>query len=265
MLRKQTGFTLIELLVSLTVTAIVMTGLVTSFSAQNRASVQRDAYLEMEENLRMGMAAVSGMLRNAGYGVPTANLTSWITEVSGFTNDPILIQNGGSTINFAFCTPVAVATITPNDEPVGETLLTINSASNFEVGDLIWIGQSEFAKVVAANNPLSIDTNPLPVASAAGQQGTARPHVQNSPICRVDVYTYSVQQDPEDSTVQSLMLERRDGLGAQVVAQGVSALNLTQVTAGQRYVLTITAQTKDPYSANYVTRTMTSDIALVND
>jgi hypothetical protein len=216
----------------------------------------------MEENLRMGTAAVSGMLRNAGYGVPTANLASWITEVSGFTNDPILIQNGGSTIHFASCSSRAVATITA-DEAVGETLLTINSASNFEVGDLIWIGQSEFARVVAATNPLSIDTNPLPGAN--GQQGLARPHVQNSPICRVDVYTYSVQQDPEDSTMQSLMLERRDGLGAQVVAQGVSALNLTLVTAGKQYVLTTTAQTKDPYSANYVTRTMTSDIALVND
>lgn len=260
MLRKQAGFTLIELLVSLTVTAIVMTGVVASFSSQNRASVQRDAYLEMEENLRMGMAAVSGMLRNAGYGVPTANLASWITEVSGFTNKPILIQNGGSTIHFASCTPRAVATITA-DEAVGETLLTINSASEFEVGDLIWIGQSEFARVIAANNPLSIDTNPM----ANGTQGLARPHAAQSPICRVDIYTYSVQQDPEDTTTQALMLERRDGLSAQVVAQGVSALQLVQVPDESQYVLTMTAKTKDPYSSNYVTRTMTSDIALVND
>src|SRR5215207_8553309 len=112
MLRKQMGFTLIELMVSLTVTAIVMTGVVTSFSSQNRASVQRDTYLEMEENLRMGMANVSSALRNSGYGVPTANLNFWITEMSGFTNQPIFLANGGSTINVATCTPSAVATLT---------------------------------------------------------------------------------------------------------------------------------------------------------
>ena len=259
MLRKQTGFTLIELLVSLTVTAIVMTGLVTSFSSQTRASIQRDAYLEMEENLRMGMAAVSGMLRNSGYGVPTANLNQWITTISGFTNQPIFTSNGGSTINIASCTPRRVAWVVGN-EPQGETTITINSASGLKNGDLIWIGHSEFAKVTSAGTALGIDTNPM----VNGQQGSARPHGNQSPICRVDVYTLSLQADPEDTTKSALMLDRYDGLGAQILAQGVSEMQLTTVTAGERYLLTMTAETKDPYSTNYVTRTLESDIALVN-
>ena len=259
MLRKQTGFTLIELLVSLTVTAIVMTGLVTSFSSQNRASIQRDTYLEMEENLRMGMANVSSALRNSGYGVPTANLNFWITEVSGFTNQPILLANGGATINIASCTSVPVARLTAA-ATVPATTLTINSASELTNGDLIWIGHSEFARVTSAGTTLGIDTNPM----ASGNQGLARDHGIQSPICRVDVHTYSVQQDPWDTTKKALMLDRHDGLGAQLVANDTDAVQLTAVTAGQRYLLTMTAKTKNPYSANYVTRTMTSDIALVN-
>ena len=259
MLRKQTGFTLIELMVSLTVTAIVMTGVVTSFSSQNRASIQRDTYLEMEENLRMGMANLSSALRNSGYGVPTANLNFWITEVGGFTNQPIFLANGGSTINIATCTPSAVATLTaPADVPA--TTLTIDSASGLTNGDLIWIGHSEFARVASAGTTLGIDTNPM----ATGNQGLARNHGAQSPICRVDVHTYSIQQDPTDLTKKSLMLDRHDNLGAEPVASDIDAVQLTTVTAGQRYLLTITAKTKDPYSANYVTRTMTSDIALVN-
>lgn len=259
MLRKQTGFTLIELLVSLTVTAIVMTGLVTSFSSQNHASIQRDTYLEMEENLRMGMANVSSALRNAGYGTPTANLNSWITEVSGFTNQPILTANGGSTINIASCTSRSVATLNAFAD-VSQTTLAINSASNLANGNLIWIGHSEFAKVTSVGTTLGIDTNPM----VSGTQGLAKYHGVGSPICRVDVHTYSVQQDPYDGTKKALMLDRHDGLGAQLMANDTDAVQLTAVTAGQRYLLTMTAKTKDPYSANYVTRTMTSDIALVN-
>lgn len=259
MLRKQTGFTLIELLVSLTVTAIVMTGLVTSFSSQNRASVQRDTYLEMGDNLRMGMANVSSALRNAGYGVPTANLNLWITAMSGFTNQPILLANGGNTINIASCTSRSVATLTA-PAAVLATTLTIDSASGLANGNLIWIGHSEFAIVTNAGTNLGIDTNPM----ATGIQGLARDHGVGSPICRVDVSTYSVQQDPLDTTKKALMLDRHDGLGAQIVANDTDSVQLTAVTAGQRYLLTMTVKTKDPYSANYVTRTMTSDIALVN-
>src|SRR6478672_4999115 len=112
MSQKQAGFTIVELLVSLGITAIVMTGVVSTFASQNHASIQRDTYLEMEENLRMAVSTLSSALRNAGYGVPTANLNVWITEVSGFTNEPIVIQNGGGTINIASCTPTSVATLT---------------------------------------------------------------------------------------------------------------------------------------------------------
>jgi prepilin-type N-terminal cleavage/methylation domain-containing protein len=261
MLRKQTGFTLIELLVSLTVTGIVMSALVASFSSQNRASIQRDTYLEMEENLRMGMANLSSALRNSGYGVPTANLNFWITEVSGFTNQPIFTANGGSTINIASCTPSRVAQVTANAN-VGQTTLTIDSASGLANGDLIWIGHSEFARVTNASTTLGIDTNPM----ASGVQGMARTHGNGSPICRVDIHTYSIQQDPYDWTKKVLMLDRHDGVVwyQQVVAADIDAIQLTTVTAGQRYLLTMTAKTKDPYSSNHVTRTMTSDIALVN-
>jgi hypothetical protein len=83
----------------------------------------------------------------------------------------------------------------------------------------------------------------------------------------VDVHTYSVQQDPWDWTKKALRLDQHDGVSSQdqqIVASDIDAVQLTAVTAGQRYLLTMTAKTKDPYSANYVTRTMTSDIALVN-
>lgn len=261
MLRKQAGFTLIELLMSLAITAIVMSGVVTAFSSQTRASIQRDTYLEMEENLRMGMTNVSSALRNAGYGVPTANLNFWITEVSGFTNEPILIQNGGSTINLASCTPIPVATV-QNSANALQTTLTIDSADDLANGDLIWIGHSEFARVTSAGTTLGVDTNPM----ASGVQGLARDHGVGSPICRVDVHTYFVSQAPWESTKKALQLDRHDGLDSdqQVVANDIDSLQLTAVTPGQRYLLTMTAKTKDPYSANYVTRTMTSDIALVN-
>jgi prepilin-type N-terminal cleavage/methylation domain-containing protein len=261
MLRKQTGFTLIELLVSLTVTAIVMTGVVTSFSAQNRASLRRDANLEMEENLRIAMANLASALRNAGYGVPTANLNFWITTVSGFTKQPILLANGGSTINIASCTPSAVARLTA---AASATQLSMTVTANpLAVGNLIWIGHSEFARVTGAGTTLGIDTNPM----MAGQQGLARNHGIQTPICRVDINTYSVVPDPWDSTKTVLRLERYDGASAdqKVMATDISAVQVTQPVAGQdRYLLTMTATAKDPYSANYVTRTLTSDVALVN-
>ena len=261
MLQRQAGFTLVELLVSLAITAIVMTSVVSTFATQNRGSIQRDTYLEMEENLRIAVSTLSSALRNAGYGVPTANLNVWITEVSGFTNEPIVIQNGGGTINIASCTPTSVATLTAA-ATVPQTTLTINSATELAVGDLIWIGHSEFAKVTSVGTTLGIDTNPM----ASGTQGLARDHGSGSPICRVDVHTYSLAQDPWDGTKKVLRLDQHDGLDTyqQIVANDIDSLQLTAVNVGKRYFLTMTGKTKDPYSTNYATRTMTSDIALVN-
>jgi len=63
-----------------------------------------------------------------------------------------------------------------------------------------------------------------------------------------------------------LLLDQHDGLDTyqQIVANDIDSLQLTAVNVGKRYFLTMTGKTKDPYSTNYATRTMTSDIALVN-
>jgi len=93
MRRESAGYGLMELLAAVLVLSIAMAAVVVVFATHSRAYLRADAQSTMEANLRLGMNMVTESLRNGKYGVPTANLSSWTTWVSGFTNNPTITTN----------------------------------------------------------------------------------------------------------------------------------------------------------------------------
>src|SRR5213596_287119 len=135
MRRASAGYGLVELLVAALVLSVAMAAVVVMFSAQDRAYLRADTQATMEANLRLGMNMVTEALRNAKYGVPTANLSSWITWVSGFTSNPAITTNGSNpaVISVASATSQPVATLTAHVD-AGATVINVNSSANLNTG-----------------------------------------------------------------------------------------------------------------------------------
>jgi prepilin-type N-terminal cleavage/methylation domain-containing protein len=262
---RSAGFSAIEVLVSLLLLSIVLAGAVGVFATQNRTYIQQDLSVAMEQNLRVGMAIVTDAVRNAGYGVPTSNLSTWIPWVSGFTTNPTL---SGSTLSVAGCTLSPVATLSAA-AAAGATTLSLTSVSgssiaslvNTESKRLILIGDSENAHVrTVSDSTISIDTNPV----AAGVSGLSRSYPAGTPVCRVDVATFAVSTSGTTG-VPWLGMDTNQGSGAQAAADGISALTVTAVSAKQ-YQITLTARSEniDPVTRDYLTRTLTSNLTVKN-
>src|SRR5947208_11714882 len=94
--RESAGYGLMELLAAVLVLSVGMAAVVVAFAVQSRAYLRADTKATMEANLRLGMNMVTESLRNAKYGVPTANLSSWITWFSGFNSNPTITTNGSN-------------------------------------------------------------------------------------------------------------------------------------------------------------------------
>lgn len=265
------GFTLPELLVVLLLSSIIAAGMGGVFSTQNRAYVQQDLHVAMGENLRVAMSTVADTMRLAGCGLPPSNLSSWITWTSGFVDDPVVITDGGGspdTLSVAACTP-PLATMTARAD-AGTMSLTLNATvAGKTVGDLfntsekglIWVGDGDYAKVRSVSGDvLTIDTDP----TASGNQGLLRSHPIGTAISRIDVQTFQVQNDPE-ADLPSLTVDAHHG-AVVAAAEGITDLQLTTVTAGRHYQVTVTGRSErqDPINGAYLTRHLTSDITLRN-
>ena len=98
-----------------------------------------------------------------------------------------------------------------------------------------------------------IDTNP----TITGPQGVSRAYAVSTPICRVDVVTYSV-----DTTNNKLMRDDNQGAGAQSIMDGISNMKINAVTGGAttKYQITLTARSSlpDPTVLATTTRSLSS-------
>lgn len=260
MQKHRNGFTLIEMLAALLAASLIMTGIISSFVAQDKASVQEDRLRGTEENLRAGMDVITDTLRNGGFGVPNGSLGTWINWVSGFSTTPVVISgNTPQALSIAACTSQPVATLTAA-ATAAATQLTVNSTAALTSGNLIWIGYSEFARVTAkTNTTLTIDTKPS-TPSVNDGIGIARP--VGAPICRVDVLTFTV--DPSANTLTMTRSNATTGVTSSLLAEGISDLQVTSITAGRNYQVTLTGMTKNAKTGTSIYRSLTSSVALVN-
>jgi prepilin-type N-terminal cleavage/methylation domain-containing protein len=269
MRRRQSGFTLTELLAVLFPISLVAAGVVGFFASQNKTYLQQDMAVTTEENLRAAMGMVTDTLRTAGCGVPKSNLGDWITWVSGFDNDPLIVTEGGALpdiVSVAACAPEPVAHLTAAAAN-GATSLSIVSdypgtdLLNGSDKSLIWIGDSDHARVTAvSSNTIQIDTDP----TANGNQGIARAYLPGTPITRIDVFTFEVLVDA--GTHRPWMRINKHRGTQDPAAEGISDLQITTIVPGRRYQVALTArsETADPINGQLLVRTLSTDIRLRN-
>jgi prepilin-type N-terminal cleavage/methylation domain-containing protein len=265
------GFTLVELLASMVVVSAMLVGVVKFYMVQSRTNMEQDESVALEQNLRLASSMVSDAIRNSRYAAPGGdNPSSWITWVANMTGNPLVVQGSGSSpdsVSVAACFQEPVATVSAAPL-IGATSLSVTATGGRNLVDLldtsnkglVRIGETEFAFVTSVNNTsIGVDTD-----TAAGVQGIQSPHPAGAEICRVDVVTFTIGNDP--STGQPRLLRNENqGAGAQVAAEGIYDLQVA-VTPPKTFQLTLRGRSEgnDPVIGARLQRTLTSTITRRN-
>lgn len=258
MWKNNHGFTVLEMMISIAMVGIMMASVVTTFSAQSKASMLQDRHVEMEDNLRVAMNFVTEAMRNAGYGVPRTSLDTWLSNgatVYGTSTVPLVF--GTNTLKIGACTSSATTTVTSATTTTGVTTLSVGSTTKLAVNDTVWIGWAEFGKITdKTSSTITFDTNPL---SESGLQGLYRTYPVGTPICRVDTETFTLS-----TANKTLSYNPGDGSGSQVLAENISAMTIEEITSRRRYRVTLTGTMSDPKTNQTVTQSISSDVVFVN-
>lgn len=247
------GFTLVELLVACAVLSLVMGGVIGFFGSVSRVTREQQEASALEASLRLALERSAGDLRRARYSTPRSLLPAWITWVPGFDRNPQLHPgNGGpDALSVAACTAAPIATLRSSSSASADgshnalslrsavsgkslaELLNTRSKRLIRVGDGGGVDEG-FALVTAVNGSvITIDTDP----GSAGSQGFRyRAWFAGTPVCRVDVTSYSV-----DRATRTLRINEHQGAGAQPAVDGVTDLRIA-VRGDEEYQLRYTVQ-----------------------
>lgn len=128
---KQNGFTLIELLIVVAILGIVMGAVYSLFIANQRTAYTTDEVVEVQQNLRIAMEAVTKDLYSAGFLIDTANTPA----ISAFANDGGLksaqvlnqapVPAGSDTVTINMATLNNAFTRSSTDVSAGSSTITV--------------------------------------------------------------------------------------------------------------------------------------------
>ena len=266
-----TGFTLIELLVTLAILSLVIAGMTQFVGTQTANSRQQEAQLEMNDNLRIAMSRITDELRNAKFMTPRTSLNTWVTGTDKtFTLNPTISPASGND-------SVIITTLSARAEPIGKLISNLSILSNdFIIKDwdklikrdnlLLSINHQEFVKAVNTPNPsdaaitaeIKIDSNPN---DAIAQTGITKNYLADSAVYAILPKSYKV-----DKANKTLLVNKYDGQGYQIVMDNISDMTITGTSGIQRYSVTLTAMSDyiDQDTGTALTRSMTSEVTLKN-
>jgi prepilin-type N-terminal cleavage/methylation domain-containing protein len=189
----QQGFTLVEMMMASAISVILVAAVFTAFIFQRHAFEAQQRVNEMQQNVRTALDTLTHDLHLAGYGlrrIPPYKVGDWITWVTGMTDNPMVIQGGGTVPDELLIAGVFENPVTTTSAIVtnGAKSITVADASEFNTIDrkVIYIGRSETARIIGkAGNTLTISTH------ATESKGLRYGYEVGAPIELVQVVRYA--------------------------------------------------------------------------
>ena len=257
-LASQKGTSLTETLIALVLSSYIIAGVTGFYVAFKTSVVHEQSSSQMVSGLRIAMARVSEKLRNSAWGVPSSDLPSWVSWVSGITTNPTIIQGVSGrpdtlTVVESTMKPVTTLALTAN---IGDMAINVVDATELDDAThrLILLDGTEHVHIISGTGTtLLIDTDPV----VSGQQGLSRSYPAGTPVYRLDVLSMAI-----DSGQKRLTLDFHDGAASKVLLDGISDMQIQELVSGSKYRVTLTAVSDTPNleTGNYDTRTINSDV-----
>jgi len=186
--RAKAGFTLIEFMVAIGLLSVLMIGVASSFTFQQRTYVVVDQVAEAKQNVRVVADLIERELRNAGYMIPSGGAVCGVDDDTG--PDRIYISNAAAVVAMGSL-PTTLLT-TPLGAVIGNApaggLSAGSQTLNLDTDDLDGIGGGDFA---VGSGVIVVDRN-------AGIDGVACGRVTGLPAGAMP--TVPIQVDLEDGT-----------------------------------------------------------------
>jgi len=247
------GFTFADLLVTLLVASVMMSAAASQFRSYQSTNMSQDQNVALEQNLRMAMEVVTDAIRTSAFGMPNGVVPDWVGTATGVTTNPQISGSSPATLSVVGCYRPPVATLSVAAASGAIFLLISGTVANNSV---ILLDDNDLAQVTAATSgAISIDTDP----HTGSIQGTTRAYPAGTPICVVDALTFSIQTNESGSS-----LAVAGGSNPGTIADGITNLQVTTLTAGQQYAVTLTgsSQVTDPITGVATVRSLQSTVTL---
>ena len=219
---KPNGFSFIELMIAMAILCITTLAAFGVMISQKKSFKVEEELTEMSQNTRVSLDILIRELRMSGYKVLEEqfldSLSDWISSeylpdapnsVDLSSDDcPIITHGDGNAPDMItlFIADTKENTIL-NAINSGDSTITLDpnsqgytDSTKFKVNDIIRIGDNtEFAKIISVSgHTLTIDTDP----STAGNQGMADNHPSGEPLREVNIITYTVFNEDNDSSYE---------------------------------------------------------------
>ena len=187
--KNKKGFTLVELLIAVLISGIVIIEIYNFFNYQQRNYALQDQLVEVQQNLRVGMDALSRDLRPIGYGVPSATSPSAIEKITAATEKSITFLANLSDVHTELTNDYDPAALSPND-----SILYVNSSNGFANGNIIYVTDGakwDQATITSVSGPLGTLTISAPLAN---------PYSVGSTVHVVSTVTYTIDTTDKELT-----------------------------------------------------------------
>ena len=265
-LNKQSGLTLIEIMMTVVILSLIMVGIAQFFASQNENNRQQEAQLELNENLRMGLTRISDDLRNAKFMTPRTDLDIWVSWVVGFNQNPNITPAAGSLsdiVTMLSTRPTPVGFL-KSDVDIGDTSFQADGLDELPEGNYLlsinhkeFVAMTSYPSVGGSQATFSIDSDP----TTLGVQGVSEDHLKDAPVYVLETVAYAANK-----ASKTLNVNKYDNQGFLTILDNISDLEITAVTPGSHYHVTLTAvsDSVDQDTGAILTRSIQSDVGLAN-
>ena len=235
-INNKKGFTLTELLVSLAISGVIMAGVYSVFSSQQRSYVAQEQITEVQQNLRASMLILSRNVRMASFGFGPDGISyhdgagiAHISGITGFNTNP-------DRIDIVYADNSVSANITI-PMPVSSAELNVDGTAGFADGDLVIItdGINGSLLEITTVQPVALKLQHNPAVdniNPPGGQNIFPPggYGPGSKVYKIKYYSFDVSfADPAHPT---LRLDRDGPLGGatyQPLARNIEDLQVVYI------------------------------------
>ena len=243
-LGSQRGLTLVEVMIAITISLVLLTGVMQIFTGSrqtyrvqdNMARVQENGRFAMDflkKNLRMadhwGCMRNTAMLTNNLNGSVGVGTTAGLTGTNGLANAPDTITlatatSSGITVTGTMPTSSAVINTSPHTLAVNDIVI-ISNCTNGDVFQVTHLPGTGIGHNSGAGTPGNTFSNPSSSCPGAATNCLSADYGPGAEVLSFQTVTYSIALDPANNSIPTLF-QAVGGAAPQALVEGVEDMQI---------------------------------------